>query len=51
MYRVRAGKSDLVMGVREGIPGKEILKIKSEEYVQINQEKGVESILRHQKRC
>ena len=45
MYRVGAGESDLVMGIWEGIFGKVILQIKSEEYIQINQKKREESSL------
>lgn len=50
MCRGRGGKSDLVMGVREGIPGKVILEIKLEKYIQMNRKKGGESILRQQQR-
>lgn len=48
--RGRGGESDLVMRVREGIPGKVILEIKLEEHIQINHKKGGESILRQQQR-
>lgn len=39
-----AEESNLVMGVREGIPGKVTLELKSEEYIQTDQQNGGESI-------